>query len=93
MVQKGNKTMLAATIRTEFGDIRVKFTNADDLKEALQSLGKYVETIREAAREITPPPPPTVDPGYEGIYRFTSSGKLKLLVLPEKQPDTRNAPA
>jgi hypothetical protein len=76
--------MTEARIRTSFGDVRVSYQNAEDLKSCLQALKEQIGVIEESTRSLVPQPTRPPKPGCGHIYRFTPDGKVEMLVFPPK---------
>jgi len=77
--------MTEARIRTGFGEVCITFQTEDELTKALQDLEQQAKAIQQVADRIAPPPSRSPKPGYENVYRFSQTGDLELLLLPERQ--------
>jgi len=82
-------TKYEAIVNTKFGKIGVNFDSIEDLKSNIESLDANVVTDVMAKkfeailqREVRQP-----KPGFEGIYRFTSSGMVEPIILPDSKAE------
>jgi len=79
-----------ARIKTKFGEIVLNFDSLDELKSNIETLDvsavsdilwKKFESV--IVKEIRQP-----KAGFEGIYRFTPSGLVELITVPDSKADT-----
>jgi len=64
--------MPEAIIKTNFGEIRITYSNLDELNVALQDIRGQVQAISNAVGSLVPAPQRLPKPGYENAYRFRS---------------------
>jgi len=76
--------MPEATIKTDFGDIRITYSNMSDLEAALKEIQDHAKVISKAAGNLTPKTPRVPKPGYEKVYRFLPTGMAELLIFLKK---------
>jgi hypothetical protein len=76
--------MPEATIKTDFGDIRITYNNTSDLEAALKEIHDHAKIISKVAGKLTPQTPRIPKPGYEKVYRFSPNGRVELLIFPKK---------
>jgi len=79
-----------AKVKTKFGEIVFNFDSVDELKSNIEALDvsavsnilwKKFESV--IAKEVRQP-----KPGCEGIYRFSPSGLVEPIQIPESKADT-----
>jgi hypothetical protein len=71
-------------IKTNFGELRTTYSNADELDATLSDLPDQIARIEKAVATVRQSGPRLPLPGYEDYYRFTSDGKVQLLKFPTK---------
>jgi hypothetical protein len=83
-------TKYEARVKTNFGEIVINFDSIEDLKANIENLDanvvsdvvtkKFEAVIRKEVRQPKP--------GFEGIYRFTPSGMVELIRIPDNKAKT-----
>jgi hypothetical protein len=76
--------MPEATIKTDFGDIRITYNNMEDLNAALKEIQDHAKVISKAVGGLIPQTPRIPKPGYEKVYRFLPTDMAELLIFPKK---------
>jgi len=69
-----------ARVKTQFGEIVIGFDSTDDLKKNIDSLDvdAVSDIVSKKFEAIIRKEPRQAKPGLEGVYRFTSEGKIEL---------------
>lgn len=83
-----NMTVHKIVIKTSFGELTIEGETFEEIVEAVKQIKtEYITCIESMLKEkgILTKPQRQVKPMLEGIYRFTSSGLVELLKIPNQK--------
>ncbi len=75
--------MREVVLRTSFGTMKFQYEDQSSLDASLREIASEINTIAEATKQFLPRESRMPKPGLELAYRFTPSGKVELLYLPQ----------
>jgi len=82
-------TKYEARVKTDFGEIVVNFDSIEDLKTNIDSLdvGAVSDVVSKKFEAILQKEVRQPKPGFESIYRFTPSGMVEPIILPDSKAE------